>query len=54
MIALIELAEQAGLRMSGLLVSDPNEVSIGMPVRVRISEIGESGFLAPSFEPIAP
>ena len=51
-IALIELAEQKGLRMSGILNSDPSEVSIGMPVQVSVGEIGQSGILGPSFESV--
>ena len=53
-IALVELAEQAALRMPSIVTGDPDSVSIGMSVQAKIAEIGKSGFFAPIFEPTAP
>jgi uncharacterized OB-fold protein len=49
-VALVELDEQAGLRLSAIVHADPADVAIGAPVQVVIREIGSSGFQAPSFE----
>jgi uncharacterized OB-fold protein len=49
-IALIELAEQAGLRVPANVVNcDPGDVYIGMPVRVRFEPRGD--IFIPVFEP---
>jgi len=42
-IALVELDEQAGLRLTGILDLDPSQVQIGMPVAADIRAVGESG-----------
>lgn len=49
-VAVVELDEQPGLRLSGVVEAEPDEVAIGVPVRAVIREIGESGFRAPAFE----
>lgn len=48
-IALVELVEQPGLRVTGLLDADPDRVVIGAPVTVRIAQVGDSGLYAPHF-----
>ncbi|HEV7853577.1 MAG TPA: OB-fold domain-containing protein [Mycobacterium sp.] len=48
-IALVELAEQPGLRISAVLDLDPADVRIGQPVKLRIADLGESGFRIPEF-----
>lgn len=51
-IALVELAEQADLRLFTNLVNvDPGAVSVGMPVRVLFEDQGEAA--TPVFEPDA-
>jgi len=51
-IALVELVEQVGLRlMTNVVNCDPEEVVIGMPVRVRFEDRGE--IFVPVFEPDA-
>ncbi len=52
-IAIVELDEQEGLRLSGILMVDPADVVIGLPVQVSVAEIGQSGILGPSFVPVA-
>jgi uncharacterized OB-fold protein len=49
-VAVIELDEQPGLRMTGVIDADPEAVAVGLPVRARIDEIGDTGFAAPTFE----
>jgi uncharacterized OB-fold protein len=49
-VAVIELDEQPGLRLSSLVDAPPDAVAIGAPVRARIDRIGETGFFAPTFE----
>jgi uncharacterized OB-fold protein len=48
-VALVELAEQRGLRMSGIVDAAPEDVAVGLPVQARITEVGDSGFHAPEF-----
>jgi uncharacterized OB-fold protein len=48
-IALVELEEQAGLRLTGLVDADPGEVAIGRPVRAEMAPIGASGWAGPLF-----
>jgi uncharacterized OB-fold protein len=49
-IAIVELAEQEGLRfMTNLVNCDPESVEIGMPVRVAFEDHGE--VFVPVFEP---
>ena len=50
-VAFVELVEQAGLRMTGVVDADPDTVAIGMPVRVRMVGIGTDGMQAPEFVP---
>jgi len=52
-IAIVELDEQEGLRLSGILMADPADVVIGLTVQVSIGKIGQSGILGPSFVPVA-
>jgi uncharacterized OB-fold protein len=49
-VALVELEEQAGLRVTGLLHAEPDAVSVDAPVQVRLAPVGESGFRTPEFE----
>jgi len=49
-IALVELEEQPGLRLTALLDAVPDEVSIGAAVVARLAPVGDSGFTAPVFE----
>ena len=49
-VALVELDEQPGLRLSGIVEADPLDLAIGERVRAVIRPIGESSFAAPSFE----
>jgi uncharacterized OB-fold protein len=51
-VALIELEEQPGLRVSGLLHADPDDITVDALVQVRLAPVGESGFRAPEFEPV--
>jgi uncharacterized OB-fold protein len=49
-IALVELEEQPGLRLTGLLDADPEAVAIGLPVLARLALIGDTAMAAPGFE----
>lgn len=49
-IALVELEEQPGLRVTGLVEADPGAVTIGLPVVARLAPIGMSTFAAARFE----
>jgi uncharacterized OB-fold protein len=49
-VGLVELDEQAGLRLTGIIAAPPEDVTIGLPVRARIVGLGDSGFHAPEFE----
>lgn len=42
-VAMVELDEQPGLRLTGILDLDPDAVEIGMAVTADIREIGDSG-----------
>lgn len=48
-IALIELPEQSGLRISAVVDADPGDVRIGQQVAMRIVDLGESGYKIPEF-----
>jgi uncharacterized OB-fold protein len=49
-IAIVELAEQPGLRLTTNIVGcDPHDVSIGLPVRVRFEPLDDVAL--PLFEP---
>jgi uncharacterized protein len=48
-IGLIELEEQRGLRLNAIVAADPADVRIGQPVRMRIAELGDSGYRIPEF-----
>jgi len=50
-VAVVELEEQAGLRMTGILVADPGEVRIGMPVQAQLSDAGGTSPRAVQFVP---
>ncbi len=51
LVAIVELAEQEGLRLTTNLVKcEPEEVSIGMRVKVHFEDVGDGVFL-PLFEP---
>lgn len=49
-VAIVELDEQDGLRVTGIVRADPEAVSIGGRVSARIDPIGDSGYSAPAFE----
>jgi uncharacterized OB-fold protein len=49
-IALVELEEQAGLRLTGLVSAEPERVTIGSAVAVSLAPVGVSGYMAPVFE----
>jgi uncharacterized OB-fold protein len=49
-VAVIELDEQAGLRLTGIVHAKPDSVAIGAAVQARIEPIGDSGFSAPAFD----
>ena len=48
-IGIIELAEQPGLRLNAIIAADPADVRIGQPVRMRIVDLGDSGYRIPEF-----
>jgi uncharacterized OB-fold protein len=48
-IGIVELAEQPGLRINAIIAADPGDVRIGQPVRMRIVDLGDSGFRVPEF-----
>jgi uncharacterized OB-fold protein len=53
-VAIVELPEQEGLRLTTNIVGcEPDEVSIGMPVRVRFEHYDDDGYEVwlPLFEP---
>jgi uncharacterized OB-fold protein len=49
-VALVELEEQAGLRITGVLQADPDKVTVGAPVEVVLAPIGQAGLRAPEFK----
>jgi len=49
-IALVELEEQAGLRLTALLDASAEDVTVGAAVVARLAPVGDSGFAAPIFE----
>ncbi len=49
-IALVELEEQPGLRVTGLIDAEPGAVTIGLPVVARLAPIDGSNFVAARFE----
>ncbi|WP_442943394.1 Zn-ribbon domain-containing OB-fold protein [Nocardia sp. NBC_00565] len=52
-VGIIELDEQSGLRLTGIINADPEIVEIGAAVRAKFSDIGSSGFRAPEFDLIS-
>lgn len=48
-IGVVELAEQPGLRISAIVAADPAAIRIGQPVRMRIADLGETGYRVPEF-----
>jgi uncharacterized OB-fold protein len=48
-IGVVELAEQPGLRISAIIAVDPADVRIGQAVRMRIVDLGESGYRVAEF-----
>ena len=49
-IALVELEEQAGLRLTGLVGAEPEMVTIGSAVTASLAQVGTSGYMAPVFD----
>ncbi len=50
-IALVDIAEQPGVRLSAYIDADPADVFIGQPVKARIVPLADTGFNVPIFEP---
>ncbi|HEX3899768.1 MAG TPA: OB-fold domain-containing protein [Mycobacteriales bacterium] len=51
-VALVELEEQAGLRLSATVLAEPDAVRVGMPVQALLEPVSDDGeFIAPSFVP---
>jgi uncharacterized OB-fold protein len=48
-IGVVELAEQSGLRINAIIAADPAAVRVGLSVRVRIVDLGETGYRIPEF-----
>ncbi|EID15696.1 MULTISPECIES: Zn-ribbon domain-containing OB-fold protein [Mycolicibacterium] len=48
-VGLIEFDEQPGLRINAVIDADPASVRIGQRVRLRITELGDSGLRIPEF-----
>jgi uncharacterized OB-fold protein len=48
-VAIVDLDEQRGLRLTGRVDADPARVTIGAAVRAEIRAIGDSGFSGPTF-----
>jgi uncharacterized OB-fold protein len=54
-VALIELDEQPGLRLPGLVVDiDPDDVAIGMRVEVDLRPLAGGDFSIPVWRPVRP
>jgi uncharacterized OB-fold protein len=53
-VAVVELEEQPGLRLTGILAADSEDVRTGLPVQAAFTEIGKSGIKAPYFEVVGP
>jgi uncharacterized OB-fold protein len=52
-VALVELEEQSDIRINGVVQGPVGDVRIGMPVTAVMVPVGDSGFLAPEFVPVA-
>lgn len=48
-VALVELEEQPGLRLSGVVQDAVEDVPIGTPVEARLARIGDSDLFGPEF-----
>lgn len=48
-VGLIELTEQAGLRINAVIDAEPAEVRIGQPVQLRVVDLGEGGYRITEF-----
>ncbi|MCV7280208.1 OB-fold domain-containing protein [Mycolicibacterium flavescens] len=48
-VGLVELDEQPGLRINAVIDVDPGDVRIGQRVRLRIADLGDSGYRIPEF-----
>jgi hypothetical protein len=52
-VALVELAEQEGLRLSAMVQAEPDAVRVGLPVQAVLEPVSADGeFVAPSFVPV--
>jgi hypothetical protein len=49
-VGVIELDEQPGLRLTGVILADPVDVVAGLPVQARIAPFGSGEFQAPEFD----
>jgi uncharacterized protein len=52
-VALVELAEQPGIRLTGVLQGPVDGVHIGMPVEARLVPVGDGEFRGPEFVPVS-
>lgn len=50
-VALVDIAEEPGVRLSAFIEAEPDEVHIGQRVRARIVDLGDSGYRIPIFVP---
>lgn len=48
-VAVVELQEQKGLRLTGIVRAEPDDVRIGAAVLVETASLGETGFVVPEF-----
>jgi uncharacterized protein len=53
-IALVDIAEQSGVRLSAYIDAAPEDVRIGQEVEARIVDLGDSGYRVPIFVPSPP
>ncbi len=49
-IGVVELDDQPGLRVTAHLDLDPDEAKVGLPVRARLEQIGDSEYVGATFE----
>jgi uncharacterized OB-fold protein len=52
-VGVVEIVEQPGVRLTGVIEADPTEVAIGQPVRAVIRSIAGSHYSAPAWQLMA-
>lgn len=52
-VGLVELAEQSGIRLTGVVRAPVDAVHVGMPVEVRLMPVGGGEFRGPEFVPVS-